>query len=218
MGTLTGQNITDKAAGLLQDINHLTWLEADLLLYLNDGVRQIVVKKPDANPVNAVVQLVAGSKQAIPSGGLAMMDITRNMGAAGLTPGNNITLVDKAVLGAVLPNWTGVTASATVIHWIYDQKDPKVFYVYPPQPGTGMGYVEMVYSAVPGAIVIGAVIPIDDGYENALLNFILYRAWLKKQPALAQGYWNLFLSDLGLREKEEDENDPNRKPTKGGTP
>lgn len=218
MGIITAQNTINKAVGILQDLLHATWPEADLLIYYNDGVRQIVVKKPDANPVNAVVQLVAGAKQSIPAGGLAMIDITRNMGATGATSGNNITLVDKAVLGAVLTNWTAVTANATVIHWMYDPADPKTFYVYPPQPGTGMGYVEMIYSAVPTAIAIGAAIPIDDGYENALLNFILYRAWLKKQPALAQGYWNLFLSDLGLREKEEDENNPNKKPTKGGTP
>lgn len=217
MGTLTAQSTIDKVVGILQDPLHATWLEADLLAYYNDGTREIVVLKPDANVVNASVQLVAGAKQAIPAGGIAIVDITTNMGA-GTTRGNAITLVDKAILGAVLPGWASATPAATVIHWIFDPKDPKVFYVYPPQPATAMGYVEMLYSVPPAAVAIGAVSPIDDGYENALINFILYRAWLKKQPALATGYWNLFLSGLGLREQQEAQDDPSRKPAKGGTP
>lgn len=214
MGTLTAQSIIDKVVGILQDPNHVTWPEADHLKYLNEGSIQIVILKPDANVVNASVQLVAGAKQSVPAGGLAMIDVTRNMGTTGTTAGNDITLVDKAILGAVVPGWTAATAAATVIHWIFDPADPKVFYVYPPQPGTGMGYVEEKYSAAPAAVAIGAAIPIDDGYEGAYTNFILHKAWLKKQPALAMGYWQLFLTALGLREQEDNKGNPN----KGGTP
>lgn len=218
MGTLTAQAIIDKAEGLLQDTTNLTWAEADHLTNLLDGIRVICKFKPDAYITNTTVQLVAGAKQSAPAGASLILDITRNMGAAGLTPGDVVTLVDRAVMNAALPGWNTATAAATVIHWMYDPKDPKVYYVYPPQPGTAMGYVEIVCQAQPAAVSIGTAIPIDDDFENALLNFILYRAWLKKQPQLASGYWSLFLGDLGMDEQTEQANDPNIKPMKGGTP
>jgi hypothetical protein len=218
MGTLIAQAIIDKAEGILQDTTNITWLEADHLINLNDGIRKICEFKPDAYITIAAVQLAAGTRQSAPSGAKEILDISCNMGVAGTTRGDVITLVDRAVMNAALPGWNSVTASPTVIHWMYDVKDPKVFYVYPPQPTSAMGYVEMECMSTPAAILIGAAIPIDDGNENALLNFLLYRAWLKKQPAQAAGYWTLFLADLGITDQAEDKNDANQKPIKGGTP
>ena len=218
MGTLTAQAIIDKTEAFLQDPTNLTWLEADHFTNLLDGIREICKIKPDAYITNATVQLVAGAKQSAPAGASLILDITRNMGTSGTTPGDAVTLVDRAVMNAVLPGWNTATAAATVVHWMYDPKDPKVFYVYPPQPGTSMGYVEMECMAQPAPIIISAAIPIDDDYENALFNFMLYRAWLKKQPQLATGFWSLFLSDLGIDKQAEDADNPNLKPIKGGTP
>ncbi len=218
MGTLTGQSIVDRVEGTLQDPGNNTWGEAELLGHLNDAIERICILKPDAYVVTAPVQLAAGAKQALPASGISLKDIIRNMGADGNTPGNAVTLVGRDEMNAALPAWMAATASATVVHWIYDPKDdPKTFYVYPPQPATGMGYVEMRHSAVPAAIALGATIPIDDNYENAIMLFMLHRAWLKKQPTLAAGYLGMFMTDLGLSEERKKEDDPNKATEKGGT-
>lgn len=209
MGTLTAQSIVDKVEVTLQDSSNQTWLESEHLGSLNDGIEKICTLRLDANPVNASVQLVAGVKQSLPAGGAGLVDIIRNMGS-GSTPGNAVTIVDRKEMNAALPGWSAATAAATVIHYMYDRKDPKTFYVYPPQPGTGMGYVEMLYGAIPAAIALGATIPIDDHFENAIMCFMLYKAWLKKQPTLASGYYGLFLADLGLSEEEKQKDDPNK--------
>lgn len=218
MGTLTAQSIVDRVEGTLQDTGNNTWGETELLGHLNDAIEKICVLKPDAYVVTAPVQLVAGAKQALPAGGTAVKEIIRNMGADGNTPGNAVTLVGRVEMNAALPGWMAAAASPTVIHWVYDPKDDlKTFYVYPPQPGTGMGYVEMRHGAVPAAIAIGGTIPIDDNYENAIMLFILHRAWLKKQPVLAGGFLSMFMTDLGLSEERKKEDDPNKAPEKGGT-
>lgn len=218
MGTLTAQSIVDKVETTLQDTGNNTWGEAELLGYLNDAIEKICSLKPDAYVVTAPVQLVAGVKQALPAGGTALKDIIRNMGTDGSTPGNAVILVGRADMNAALPGWMAASANATVVHWIYEPKeDPKVFYVYPPQPATAMGYVEMRYAAVPAAIALGAVIPIDDNHENAIMLFMLHRAWLKKQPVLAGGFLSMFMTDLGLSEERKKEDDPNKAPEKGGT-
>lgn len=218
MGTLTAQSIIDKVEATLQDTGNNTWTEAEHLENLNDAIERICILRPDAYVVTAPVQLAAGAKQALPAGGTFLKDIIRNMGADGNTSGNAVTLVGRAEMSAALPGWMAATANATVIHWIYDPKDDaKAFYVYPPQPVTGMGYVEMRYCAVPAAIAIGVAIPIDDNYENAIMLFMLHRAWLKKQPALAGGFLSMFMTDLGLGEERKKEDDPNKAPEKGGT-
>jgi hypothetical protein len=218
MATLTAQSIIDKIEVTLQDTGNNTWTEAEHLQNLNDAIERICILRPDAYVVTAPVQLAAGAKQALPATGTALKDILRNMGADGSTPGNAVTLVGRADMNAALPGRMAATANATVVHWVYEPKDDaKTFYVYPPQPVTGMGYVEMRYAAVPAAIALGAVIPIDDNHENAITLFMLHRAWLKKQPALAGGFLSMFMTDLGLGEERKKEDDPNRASEKGGT-
>jgi len=217
MGTLTAQSIVDKVETTLQDPGNNTWGEAELLGHLNDAIEKICVLKPDAYVVTAPVQLAAGAKQALPAGGVYLKDIIRNMGAGGTTSGTAITLVGRADMNAALPGWMAATANVTVIHWIYDPKeDQKAFYVYPPQPATGMGYVEMRYCAIPADIAVNASIPIDDSHENAIMLFMLHRVWLKKQPTLAAGFLGMFMADLGLSEERKKEDDPNKAAEKGG--
>jgi hypothetical protein len=71
---------------------------------------------------------------------------------------------------------------------MYDARDPKVFYVYPPAASTGAS-VELVYSAYPtditepadGAVysAVSGNISLPDIYGNVLADYILYRAYTK---------------------------------------
>lgn len=219
MGTKTAQNIIDIAEEALQDQTNTLWREATHLKAFNDGQRQIVILKPDANIVSSAVKLIAGTKQSLPSKGIFLFDIIRNMGTGGTTPGNTVTLVDMSIMNAVLPTWHGAVAAATAIHFMYDpKKDPKTFWIYPPQPTSSQGYVEEQYAELPSDIAIGDAITLDDAYSDALVAYVLFRAWEKKKPETSVGYWNLFLNLLGLKDTREEQEDPNIKTVKGGLP
>jgi hypothetical protein len=210
MGSILASAIIDDAEDILQDTANRTWTAAAHLEALNDGQREIVTLRSDAYVVNESVALAPGAKQALPARGLLLINITRNMGTDGRDPGDAITLVDRGDMDEALPGWyLSVYANRTVIHFMYNKKDPKVFYVYPPQPDTEQNYVEMEYSKTPEDIVTTAAITLDDVYKSALMLFILYRAWLKKKPELAQGYYSAFLQNLGLGEKQAQADDPN---------
>jgi len=45
------------------------------------------------------------------------------------------------------------TGAAEVQHYMYNEQDPLNFYIYPPQPSSSPGYVELVYSAVPPPLI-----------------------------------------------------------------
>lgn len=180
MATITVQSIIDKAEIILQDTTNTRWPVSELLGWFNDGQREVVLLKPDANAQNEAMLLSAGTKQSIPPTGVQLIKVVRNMGIDGETAGNVVRLIDQQILDDQNEDWHAETGETTVKHYCFDERDPKTFYVWPPSDGTG--YVEVVYAAVPADISIddiSGVISLDDSYGNALVDFILYRAYLK---------------------------------------
>lgn len=229
MGSITGTTLAARAAALLHDVTYDRWTQAEHLTYINDGQKEISLIKPDAYVVNVAYQLVAGTKQSIPDGtssfqdpssstiaaGIQLLDVVRNMGTDGLTPGNVITLTDMERLDMAYPGWHSETASATVIHYMFRETDPKRFYTYPKQPAASMGWIEIIMAAVPPDLsLIGSTIEVDNIYQNALINYMLHKAYMKDAEyaanrSLADKYYDLFQKSLLNKDMREKADDPN---------
>lgn len=215
MATITAASVLTKVSTILQDPTNIRWPTDELLSWLNDGQREISLYKPNAFVTNAAVVCAAGTKQVLPSSAISLIDVVRNMGTAGTTPGNSIRAVSREILDTQIPNWHASTASATVKHFVYTPLDPKTFYVYPPQPASGQGYVELVYVAAPTDAVIGGTITIDDVYVTGLINYTLYRAYSKdaeyaNNTALATAYYQQFQGLLQGKVTAESVSNPNQ--------
>jgi len=217
MPTIKGSEVLDRAGIILQDTTNIRWPTAELLDWLNDGQREIVLRKPDAYTVSeAVVLVVSETKQSIPAAGIQLIDIVRNLGVAGATPGRAVTRTERYILDTQRPDWNTETGTAEVKHYMFDERNPKVFYVYPPQPAASPGYVEVVYSSSPADLATAAAtLTLDDIYSSALLDYVLYRAYSKysdiapNAPQRAIGHYQAFLKSLGDQEKGETIYDPN---------
>ena len=180
MGTILASTVIGKAQIILQDTTGVRWpSDTELLGWLNDGQREVMVFKPNANVKNIAIKLAGGTKQALPTDGVQLIDVVRNMGTDGQTPGRAIRIVMREILDAQVPDWHSSTPNATTKHYMYSVLDPKNFYVYPPQPASNQGYAELVYGAVPADATINGAISIDDIYQNVLIDYILYRAYSK---------------------------------------
>jgi hypothetical protein len=216
MATITGLSIIERAAIVLQDTTGVRWPQLEELLpWLNDGQREIVLRKPDAYAQNAVVAMVAGTKQTIPASGIQLLDVIRNMGTGGATPGRAVTRIDREILDEQRPDWHSETASAETKHYMFDPRDPKHFYVYPPQHATP-GKLEMVYAASPTDLsALANTITLDDIYAGVLLDYILYRAYSKdadlspSAPQRAVAHYNAFLASLGAKGQIDQSVNPN---------
>lgn len=212
MGTVTAQTILNKAAIQLTDIANIRWTRAELLSWLNDGMRQIVVIQPSASSTTVSKLLSAGTRQTLPADGWLLLQIYRNMGTTGTTPGRAIRIVSREVLDGFNPNWHTDTASAEVKNYIYDVQDQLAFYVYP--PNTGTGYIELNYSAQPANLTSESeVIPIFDIFQQALVDYILFRACSKDAEyapglQLAQAYLATFTAGVQGKTQSEATNDP----------
>jgi len=201
MATITTASLLARAATILQDPTNIRWPQTELLDWLNDGQREIALFKPNVFVKNIAVQLVAGTKQSLPADGVSLIDVVRNMGTTGSTPGNAIRVVTREILDAQISNWHASTAAAVVKHYVYTPLDPKTFYVYPPQPSSGMNQVEVIYVAAPTDATLVSVITLDDIYMTALLDYVLFRAYTKdaeyaNNAQLAQAYYTQFQAIL----------------------
>lgn len=201
MGTMTAQALINKIQIILQDMTGIRWPDAsELLGWLNDGQREVLIHKPNAHVHNESLPLVAGTKQSIPEAGIQLVDVLRNMGTDGQTPGRAIRIVMREILDAQNPDWHALTPAAVTKHYVFNPLDPKRFYVYPPAPGGTK--VEVIYSAVPEDVAsLAAPISLDDIYANVLVDYVLYRAYSKDtdyaaNPARAGAAQSAYLSAL----------------------
>lgn len=181
MGTILASAIQAKAAIDLFDESADRFSNSDYLSWINEGQRQATKFKPDVNVTTSAVQLVAGTKQSLSAGEIALINITRNMGTDGATPGNAIFFNPSMDQFAKRhPTWNTDTESATVQLYFYNPKNPKIFYVYPKQPAASQGYVEIARSVLPTNVsAIGNAINIGDEYEMELYHYCMYKGNLE---------------------------------------
>ena len=182
---VTVQSVIDRAQTVLQDTTGVRWpVVAELVLWINDAQREIALLKPDASATNATVTLATGTKQDIPSGGNRLLKVVRNMSAASNGNGKRaVRLVDREVLDAQTPDWhdptvAGDAAHTTIVkHYIYDESNPRNFYVYPGVAGSA--FLEIIYSSNPATVAQNANLSIPDIFANAVMNYVLYMAYMK---------------------------------------
>lgn len=171
-GTILIKDAVWRISGLLNDVSpqFVRWPEKEIVNYINDAHLAITKFLPAACSRVDAIKLVPGTRQSIenipaanckpgdgstptvPILGSMLLDVIRNMGADGMTPGNSIRLLTdgRSVLDTMKPNWHTLT-SDTVSNFMYDPRTPRYFYI---SPGAGIApqWVEVAYTAQPIAI------------------------------------------------------------------
>jgi hypothetical protein len=208
---IAAQSIVRRVVETLQDNTSVRWPVNELVRYLNDGQREIILYRPDAMVTNAAVTLVAGSKQVLPANGAKLIEVVRN------TAGNkrSVRLVNREILDSQSPGWHNITGATEILHFMYDPRDPKIFYVYPPAAASGAS-LDVVYAALPtdvtepadGALytAVSGNISVPDIYGNVLQDYILYRSYSKDSEYAgnaqrAQAHYGAFANALGIEMK-----------------
>lgn len=202
MPTIQASYIIGRARTLLVDESSVRFSDPELLGWVNDGQREIVTLRPDANQTVANLTMVNGTRQSLPADAYLLVDVYRNMGT-GTTPGRAVRKVEREYLDSSLPAWHSATPENDVQHYAYDPRTPRTFFVFP--PAIAGRVVEIAYSAAPALLATtGATIGIDDAYANVLLDYVMYRSLAKdsEHPANAEraiAYRRAFENSLGLK-------------------
>lgn len=210
----TCQSIVDEVREIIHDTSAPTyrWSDVEMVRYTNAAIRQIIQLIPEANATSEAANITNSiARQTLPSGGVALIKVARNASTDGTTLEGVIRRVEKDVLDSFDPDWeydTTIKADAANFfqHWCHDSKDPKVYYLYPPNAGSTR-YVQVVYSKNPTAITdLSETFSLDDEYINAAVMYIVYRALTKEArdtlpSAYRQELWSNFLSALGIQKQ-----------------
>lgn len=210
------QLIIDRVVDLLLDHDRADdearWPDAELIRWINDFRIALATRAPSSCTKTGTMDLVEGSHQVIPSDGVELFDLTRNVKADG-KPGRAIRRTDRQELDDADPDWHTRAAKGTVIHFTYDDRNPKEFYVYPPAvAGTK---IEIVYPAI-APEVTSTNDTLDVGLESleAAVNYVAYRAKAKDSQyanaAEAAAYYQAFETALGLKKQSQTETSPNQ--------
>ena len=206
---ITAQYIVHRAAETLQDLTSVRWPASELVRYLNDGQREIGFQRPDA--VQQTIYgyaLVAGASQSLPAGGNKLITVRCN--------GNNgsaVRLVSQLIMDQQIPNWRSLTQKSTIVHYMYDERFPKYFLVYPPAAlgatvdlSCSMNPTDIteppdgsIWSDVDNSTELSVI----DLYSNVLVDYVLFRAYSKDaeyaaNAQLAQVYYAAFANALGM--------------------
>ena len=223
-------DIVKRAQTILQDTTATRWPLTELQGWLNDAYKEIVIFRPDANAASAVVTLAAGARQKCHDTAsinlpnlLRVIDVVRNTHVQ--SDQRAIRRTDRRILDDQRPQWYAETPTYTVQHYVFDDRLPHEFLVYPPaNAGTT---VELVYSSCPtphllteaqlGNAATADTIKLDDVYANALLDYILYRAYSKDAEyaangARAQAHYQAFATALGVKTNADLTTSPNNTP------
>lgn len=201
---IAAKSILQRVVTQLTDETSVRWTITELVRYLNDGQREIATYRPDSTATTATVALTAGPRQTLPATALKLLEVLRNTGGTKAA----VRKIDQKLLDAQLPNWQSGTTSTTVKHYMYDVRDIRVFYVYPPA-AVGAS-LEMMYSAKPTDIAeqtalddVTGDISVFDLFGNALIDYIMFRAVAKDAEyagnvARAQAHYSAFQNGVGV--------------------
>lgn len=206
--TILAQTLINDIASELSDVDHVTWSADDLLSYLNAATRRVCLVRPDAKSSVESIQLAAGTKQSLPADARRLIDVTRNMGTDGASPGKVVTAIAQRDLDLYRPTWHSDTKKTYVDHFVYDEETPDTFFVYPPVSSTTNVYVEAKLAKNPTVLTDAATenVDIDDVYEPAIRHWMLHMAYNKETDSQASSmeskfHYQAFNDILGIKSR-----------------
>lgn len=207
--------IIERVSDLLLDKDRgslARWPDDELIRWINDSRMAIITRKPSACAKVAVVTLSQGSLQQSPTDMYLLLDISRNMGENKATPGRSVRRTDRQNIDDLDPYWH-MTSGDEVTQFTYDERTPKVFYVYP--PATTSMSLEIMYSFVPVAVSsINDNLNMDIENIDAIVNYVAYRAKSKDSEYANAGeaaaYYTAFNDSLGVMVQSQSSSSPNQ--------
>lgn len=214
MATTRVVHVLNDAQTIIQDKTGVRWPLTELLGWFNLAQLAVVAARPDACARNEPFPAQLGTKQTLPAEGLRLIDIPRNESGT-MKP---VRRIEKKVLDDQLDWHDPSSPSQVVQHYVYDDRDPKTFYLFP-APAAGV-QVLLVYSVAPAAIEIAnfdtdlTVMALDDVYRPPILDYILYRAYSKDAEYAgnanrAMGALQAFNNALGVKMSADQVMSPN---------
>ena len=203
-----------RAGLLLQDEEHVRWTTLELIEWINEAAGALVRLKPAAGARRALFALEAGSLQHLEDTVVQLIDVVRNIDADNVTPGRAVRRAERHLLDSADPEWHAMPGSTIIRHYLYDDRMPSLFYVYP--PAASGAQVEMIRSVLPEEITSpDDQLELNVEFADSILNYVVFRCLSKDSEyasaSMASGYYQAFTASMGAGEAGEQTTTPTNK-------
>lgn len=194
---------------LLNDNDAVRWPLPERLDWLNDGAIRVCAAKPNANTSELTLLLSStgtGARRTLTPG----IGLVRVVYAEANKIKYSPSIVSPQIIAAFNPAWQSMPPSGRIDHVIYDPATPNIFFVYPPNDGTGKLVIEVTKAPDPIAAPTAPDdiasysmgLPLGDDYMGVLVDYVMYRAYSKdaSQPnalTRAQAHFQAFQIAIG---------------------
>jgi hypothetical protein len=205
MNTVRVLDVINAAKKIHNDVLKVRWPDQELLDWYNDAMLEIINKRPDLLVKTDAFSCQLGTLQALPGEALRFIRVIRN----NLVSKRAISAMDMDTMDHVLPDWHDESSPTDAAeHFLYDNKDPKHFYLYPAVKAAHS--VILSYTYAPAKVALAnftddaTLIEISDPYKSPLIDWVLYRAFSKDlefagNRSRADKHYAAFYQGLGVK-------------------
>ncbi|SMB81404.1 hypothetical protein SAMN05660772_01837 [Pasteurella testudinis DSM 23072] len=173
MAKIKVTELINRAKITAQDVDFVQWPESEWLTWYNECLLALASARSDAGAETRTVTLVAGSRQTIPSDSNKLIEVVRND-----STGRAIRLLDRKVLDEQNPLWHKETGPEPK-YYTYDPNIPTTYYVFPGVTTTTHKIDVVIAKSPTPADSVESEVPVEDWFAPAIVDYILYRAYLK---------------------------------------
>lgn len=197
---------------LLLDDKRVRWSEEERIRWINDAAGAILIRRPAARAKPVTVALAKGAQQAIPDNGVTLLDVISNIKPDG-SAGRAVRRTDRQLLDDADPDWQSGRAKPEIRHFTFDDRAPKIFYVYPPAiAGT---QIRLIHAELPDPVASSAdTLDLQGEYMEAVVNYVAYRAKSKDSEYANAGeaaaFYGAFNDGLGGQSQSQANASPNQ--------
>lgn len=191
---MTPTEVITEVRNILQDADTpYRYSDNDLLGYLNQTIKRMVVLRPDLFGEIGDIPTTAGTAvQSLPTDALRLIDIFQVKG------GNAITEVDRETMARYYPDWMNATAGSPV-NFMRHVKNAERFFLYPP-PASGTVLVGE-YSKIPADYALtDTITKPSDAFFPTLVDGVVWLAESADDESInskrAEFFLQLFTSQL----------------------
>tara|TARA_R100000656_G_scaffold71732_2_gene53693 strand:- start:13 stop:669 length:657 start_codon:yes stop_codon:yes gene_type:complete len=213
------QAIAAVVVATLRDADADSWTASEIHSAINEAEKVIVNYRPDASAIDYELPCAEGIKQSLPANANRLLDVKFNVGAAS-APGRSVHRKAVVDLDSINPNWRSASANAVIREFVYDDREPLFFYVYP--PAANGAKLQISYSGIPpayGTVDANTATLVSDLYEPAIIEWALYRLFgfdveNSVNMARSQQHLSNFANMLGVKLQNEPRFSPRNRENK----
>lgn len=191
----TAQVVIDRVREVVNDnasafITDKRWSDAELLLWITDGQREIVKTKPESYPITVAFDVTNDTprQRLDPADAYRLIRVEANASVVGSPPtviyGDVIRIVERDVFDSFNPAWSRYSPAAPGENYFkaycMDANDPLAFFLTP-VPVSLAFKVWLTYAGVPPDLAAGTdALALSAIYIAPLVDYAVYRALTKE--------------------------------------